>query len=414
MKKKHCYLLLLFYFFLPKNNNAQSLGFEMANDGQRMDIPFDFENNFIVVNIVFQNLIPLKFIFDTGAEHTILCQKDFADLLNVRYDKVFKILGADMKTELRAYLARGIHLRIENSRVIAPKQDILVLEEDYFKLDEASGVHISGIIGADMFNRYIVKIDYGRKMISLFNTNNFTTPKKNYERFDIKVKNGKPYFYPSVSVLPKDSADLKILIDTGASLTFLLFTNSHPSLYLPPNCVLGTIGRGLGGTIDGFTGRVNHLKLSSNIRFQNLITSFQDVSTILDSASVASRNGIFGSQLLSRFTIYIDYPREKLYMKPNWRYKQKFKFDKSGLSLFATGVDLHHFVVNSVAAGSPAHWADIRKDDEIVSINRVRCAIYELNMINSIFQGRAGKKIRLVIRRNGYKYVKYVILKDLL
>ena len=413
MKRKHCYILLLFYFFLQKNTNAQSLGFEMTNDEQRVDIPFDFENNFIVVNIVFQNLLPLKFIFDTGAEHTILCKKDFADLANVRYNKVFKILGADMKTELRAYLARGIHLRVEDSYVTAPKQDILVLEDDYFKLDEASGVRISGILGADMFNRYIVKIDYGRKVISLFNTNNFIAPKKGYECFDIKVKNGKPYFYPSISVLPKDSADLKILIDTGASLTFLLFANSHPSLYLPPNCILGTIGRGLGGTIDGFTGRVHHLKLSPTIRFQNLITSFQDVSTILDSASVASRNGIFGSQLLSRFTIYIDYPREKIYMKPNWRYKQKFKFDRSGLSIFATGIDLHNYIVNSVAVGSPAHWADIRKEDEIVSINRVNCAIYELYMINGIFQGRAGKKLRIVIKRNGYKYTKYIVLKDL-
>ena len=186
MKKNRFYIILVFYFFLIKNNDAQSLGFEMQRDEQRIDIPFDFENNFIVVNLVFQNLIPLKFIFDTGAEHTILCKKDFADLANVRYNKVFKILGADMKTELKAYLARGIHLRIADSYVTAPKQDILVLEEDYFKLDEASGVHISGIIGADMFNRYIVKIDYGRKMISLFSTNNFTVPKKYYERLDRK------------------------------------------------------------------------------------------------------------------------------------------------------------------------------------------------------------------------------------
>ncbi len=114
MKKNYRFFLLLLCFFLSKNVQSQSLGFETQRKGERIDIPFEFENNFIVVTILFQNLFPLKFIFDTGAEHTILCKKDFTEIMNIRYDKEFKILGADMKTELKAYLARGISLKVNN------------------------------------------------------------------------------------------------------------------------------------------------------------------------------------------------------------------------------------------------------------------------------------------------------------
>jgi hypothetical protein len=394
---------------------SQSLGFETQRKGERIDIPFEFENNFIVVTILFQNLFPLKFIFDTGAEHTILCKKDFTEIMNISYHKEFKILGADMKTELKAYLARGLSLKVNNSYISAPKQDILVLDEDYFKLDEASGVKIAGILGADMFNRFVVKIDYTKRMISLFDSEGFSTASaKGFEQFDIEVKNGKPYLYPAVSVQGKDTAHLKILIDTGASLTFLLFTNTHPSLSLPSNYIRGTVGRGLGGLIEGFSGRISAMDISPTIRFQNLITSFQDVNVLMDSVSVASRNGILGSQLLSRFTIYIDYPHEKLYLRPNRNFKQRFKFDRSGLSLVAMGAELHTFMVNSVASGSPAHWADFRKYDEIISINRIPCSIYELQNINAILQGKVGKRLRIVVRRNGFKYVKYILLKDLI
>ncbi len=416
MKKDyHFVLLLLLCFFLSKNVQSQSLGFETQRKGERIDIPFEFENNFIVVTILFQNLFPLKFIFDTGAEHTILCKKDFTEIMNIRYDKEFKILGADMKTELKAYLARGLSLKVNNSYIRAPKQDILVLDEDYFKLDEASGVKIAGILGADMFNRFVVKIDYKKQLISLFDSQDFgASNTKGFECFDIEVKNGKPYLYPSISVQGQDTTNLKILIDTGASLTFLLFTNSHPSLSLPQNYIRGTVGRGLGGLIEGFTGKISTMDISPTIRFQNLITSFQDVNFLMDSVSVASRNGILGSQLLSRFTMYIDYPHEKLYLRPNSNFRRDFKFDRSGLSIVATGEELHTFSVNSVTLGSPAHWADFRKYDEIISINRIKCNLYELRNINSILQGKVGKKLRIIVRRDGRKYVKHIVLRDLI
>jgi len=34
------------------------------------EIPFRYQNNFILVDVLFDNIFPLTFIFDTGSENT--------------------------------------------------------------------------------------------------------------------------------------------------------------------------------------------------------------------------------------------------------------------------------------------------------------------------------------------------------
>ena len=75
---------------------------------KQVEMPFEYDNNFIVVDVLMNGLVPLKFIFDTGAEHTILTRREITDVLGVPYRRRFTVLGADMKTELHAYLVRNI------------------------------------------------------------------------------------------------------------------------------------------------------------------------------------------------------------------------------------------------------------------------------------------------------------------
>ena len=70
----------------------------IARANGRVEIPFEYVNNFIIVNIVFNRIFPLKFIFDTGAENTILTRKEITDLLNVDYQRQISIFGSDVQT----------------------------------------------------------------------------------------------------------------------------------------------------------------------------------------------------------------------------------------------------------------------------------------------------------------------------
>lgn len=50
---------------------AQNLGFTIADGRQRVDIPIEVVNNLIVVPVILNETLPLKFIVDTGVRTAI-------------------------------------------------------------------------------------------------------------------------------------------------------------------------------------------------------------------------------------------------------------------------------------------------------------------------------------------------------
>jgi C-terminal processing protease CtpA/Prc len=62
-------------------------------------------------------------------------------------------------------------------------------------------------------------------------------------------------------------------------------------------------------------------------------------------------------------------------------------------------------MVHDILNYSPAFHAGLKKGDELKSINRMPISFYSLQDINKIFSKKEGKKIRLVIKRNGKRMV---------
>lgn len=354
----------------------------------------------------------MEFIFDTGAEYTILTQKAYADILGVSYTKQYKILGSDMKTELIAYLARGVTFRYKT--LVAEKQDIFVLEKDYFQFDQYIGQDIQGIIGASFFRHLVVEIDYRKQLLYFYSPQGLPPKKKEgYTAIPIKIVKGKPYLNANLKITSDRQLPIKLLLDTGASLGLLLHTDSTGILHPPENTIPGQVGSGLGGELMGYLGRVHQLQID-DFQFDGILASFQEINTDLDTTFLNGRNGILGNLLLSRFTIILDYIRGELYVKPRRNYNKGFKFDRSGLNIVATGKSLHIYILQSVVPNSPADLAGLQKGDEILSINRVNSALYSLNQINRILQKKEGKKVRMKIKRKGEKKVIHFKLKDLI
>ncbi len=381
------------------------------NGLRKIEIPFQFENNFIIVDIQFNNTINLKFIFDTGAEYTILTKREIADIMGIRYEKEFKLMGADLSTELSAYLARGINFKIGD--IENPNQDFLVMGDDYFKFESLTGVNVHGIIGANFFSRYVVKINYRKKIITLYDPQ-FFKPPENYEVIPISIYKNKPYVDLESKLFAQDSTtNIRLLIDSGASLTLLLYTDTHPALEIPEKSIRANIGIGLGGFIEGGMGRFHEISVGS-FKINNLVASYQDMYNSIDTTELNSRNGLLGNMVLSRFDLILDYHHEKLYLKPNKSFKKRFKFDRSGLVFLATGHDLNTFSVSYVVPGSPADKAGILKGDEIKRVNWLQSGYINLSFLVKKLHGRVGKKIRLVIRRDGKKIKKTFTLRDLI
>lgn len=404
-------ILLLFFSLSFLCTDAQSFGFQIKNKRDVVEIPFEIHNNFMVVQVIINNSLPLKFIFDTGAEHTILSKNIFAGVLGLTYDRPIRLLGADLNQELIAHVSSKVHLKIGDA--VAPSQDILILSDDYFKIDEYVGLEIHGIIGADLFRNLVLKIDYKQNSIFIQRTSNFRPPKRKWKEVPVTIYKNKPYISAQATLGDKKTS-IKLLIDTGASLSLLLHANSSPDIQLPENIIQGSVGRGLGGILEGYLGRVNRLEFGEKLYFNNIITNYQDISEAVSTESLSDRNGILGNALISRFDVIIDYPKEKLYLRPHRRYNKGFKYDRSGLELIVSGEKLKTVTVYNLIKDSPAAEAGFQKGDEILSVNGIRTKFLDLKGVSKRLTKKVGKKIKIKIKRGDQIMTLRFKLRDLI
>lgn len=404
-----CLFVFIALNLFPSLLISQPLAFDLLNNKREIEIPFDLENGFIIVSVKLANTFPLKFIFDTGAENTILFHKVYADLLNFQLDKKIKIHGADLSQDVYAHVARNVDLTLANR--IYGTRDILVLEEEVLEVHSVMGTSIDGIIGGSFFRGLVIAIDYDKEKIKFIDPLKFSPPNNGYAELPIEIISNKPYLNSTTYSTPKDHRTSKLLIDSGSAIPLLLHSNTDTTLILPPNLMIGSLGKGLGGLILGFKGKIH--KLTFNIfEFNNIITAFQDIDSSLVAQTKLVRNGLLGNDLLSRFDMMIDYFHAKLYLKPNKGYRKSFRYDRSGMIVFALGQDFDQFIINAIIDSSPAHKAGLMKGDKILKIGCWKTKFWSLGRINALLSAQKRKKIRLVIERNGVKMKKSFHLAD--
>ena len=397
---------------LPGLLLAQRPDLKVLGRWRVIELPFTIENDFIILNVVLDNVIPLRFIVDTGAENSVLLEKEITDLLDVDYQRKFEVRGSDVETPITAYLATGIDLRIAN-RILARNRTMLVLEDNYFDFERITGVAVQGILGVDFLMRFTVEFDYRRQVIVLHEPNKWA-PGNQHEVAPADFVRNRAYLNLPLLVATPPEKPRRLLLDTGAGLSVLLHTyGDSTDLDLPQQTVTTYIGNGLGGTLEGNVGRSRQLKIAGK-ELNNVITYFQPVDTV-GASFLNERDGIIGNRLLKRFNLVVDFPRRKVWLKPvRRRWKQKFAYDRSGLSIIAGGANLRNYRVATVVPGSPAAEQGIRVGDRIVGVNGQSATFLTLGSIIRKLEGKVGKRIKLRIRRGGEYFVAELRLRDLI
>jgi hypothetical protein len=114
------------------------LGFSLAEGKQKVSIPIQIQNNLVIVPVVLNGQLPLKFILDTGVRTSILTEKIYSDILNLSYSRRYSIAGPGGEKLVEAYVTNDVSLAMPgvNSRGHA----LLVLEKDYLELRNTLGM----------------------------------------------------------------------------------------------------------------------------------------------------------------------------------------------------------------------------------------------------------------------------------
>ncbi|HND88697.1 MAG TPA: aspartyl protease family protein, partial [Saprospiraceae bacterium] len=69
-------------------------GFFIPQHARHVDLPFEYSNNFIILTLNCNGLLPLKFIFDTGAEHTVISKREITDAMRLTYEREYRMKGS--------------------------------------------------------------------------------------------------------------------------------------------------------------------------------------------------------------------------------------------------------------------------------------------------------------------------------
>jgi hypothetical protein len=392
-------LTILTVLALFKNSYSQVLGFSIADGKKKVEIPIEIQNNLVVVPVILNDALPLKFIVDTGVRTAILTQKAFSDILQLPYSRKYSISGPGGEKIIDAYVANNVSLTLPGVNGVG--HAMLVLEEDYLELRNFLGTDVHGILGYELFSRFIVKIDYEKKTMTLHLPDKFR-PGKKYQEIPMLVEDTKPFILTSLNLSPTSSMTAKLLMDTGASHGLMLEPTSDERIVVPNKTVSTVIGRGLGGVITGKTGRIKSLKLGS-YELDNVLVNFPDPNSYMDTlrSSLTFRHGTIGGEIMSRFTVIFNYPQGKFYLKKNAVFRKKFYLNLSGVDIKAIGASLDVFEISDVRKLSPAFNAGVLAGDHLISVNGVPTKRLALGEIIALLSQKPGKKMTLVVERNG-------------
>lgn len=405
------FLISIGLVLLAELGQAQVLGFTLPPGKTRVQFPIEVYNNLVVVPMILNGQLPLKFILDTGVRTSILTERAYSDILNLQYSRKYTIAGPGGEKLVDAYVTNNVSLDMPG--VQGRGHAMLVLDQDYLELRNYLGTDVHGILGYELFSRFIIKVDYERKTLTLMLPERFHEKRK-YQWLPIQIEDTKPYMTVNLQMNDTTSVSAKLLVDSGASHGIFLETSSNPKIQVPQPNVVSIIGRGLGGVIYGQIGKINSIKLGK-YEIPNVITNFPDPNTYMDTLKTSRtvfRNGSIGGEILNRFTVIYNFPGEKIYLKKNSNYKKEFYFNLSGLTIRAKGARLKNFEITDIRENSAAYRADLKVGDRIISVNGVSASELELNTVNGFLNSKPGRKISLMIERNSVKIRKEFRLED--
>ncbi len=231
---------------------------------------------------------------------------------------------------------------------------------DYQVLTEVHGIKIDGIIGYALFSRYIVKVDYDKRLLQILTPGFIRYPK------------GGSILQPSLGTIPVVSAHTtgtrnviaRYYLDTGAGLN-ILFSSAflRDSSIVPAGRKLfPTVAQGLGGKTYLDLTLLKRVKIGRYTFRKIPVHVFDDDYNVTSYPFLA---GLLGNDLLRRFNLIINYPDGKIHMLPNSAFTEQFDYSYTGLGMMNLGGSIE---VSDVLPGSPAEKAGLQVGDKILGV----------------------------------------------
>jgi hypothetical protein len=348
---------------------------------------------------VINNSDTLNFILDTGVSNPIITELPFVNKLSLNYLQPIDVKGLGEGEQLTAYRSGNNEINVNG--MVAYDQQIHMVINENFQISQILGIPVHGMIGFNLFKDYVVKIDYDSQKITLTKPEFFTyRPRERDIVMPLIFEQNKPFVKTSIVTDKNEDVPVKLLVDTGASDALWLSTNSDNRIALPENNIETFLGRGLSGDLFGKKGRIGAIWVGPLVLYEPIV-AFPDGDMLAQLMNKNDRNGTLGAEILRRFDVTMDYPNQRLILKPTSSIKDEFNYNMSGLEVTNPMPGAPIFMIHNIRKDSPAYYAGVQENDQIIALNNNNHKTLTLNDINLLFQSHEDKKIKMTVLRDG-------------
>jgi PDZ domain/Aspartyl protease len=356
-------------FALPKT----AVAVKIPNGAPYVELPFELTQNHIYLQGQLGGK-PTSFVLDTGAE---------ASVIDAQHAAAIGLAGAG------SIAARGNGESTVSAQVIA-KPELLVagmkmpVETMYAvplrALWPREGRAMEAILGHDVLSHFVVEIDYAASKIRLHDPERFTVP-AGAASLPMSYETNVPAIRAAFELPNGRRIEGRMIVDTGNSGGLDLY-----GPFVDKNDIRATLGRivegaggmGVGGIAKQDLSRITALHLGPFVLRAPVVSLSRDAK---GGAAHPELAGNLGGRVLRRFTVFVDYPHDRLVLKPNNSIDTPFEYDMSGLALAAEGEAFDRIVVRRVLPGTPALAAGFKEGDEIASIDGRKADVHRLRAL---------------------------------
>lgn len=283
-------------------------------------IPFEAHDKSIVLLVKLNdNPRTLRLLFDTGADGMAVSQA-LADTLGLKATRQqnTSVVGGSMQISISQN--NDVHM----GSFTLKGQSIAFFKEMSKDLD--------GIIGNTMTRQYITKIDFDKKVLQLFNFENYT-----YEKEGTTI----PVLSTGVFIIPGDVAVSggkvnrgEFVFDTGAAYNLICF---RPFVRKNRLLVSGFVPEyqasttSMGVTSPTFNGKAESFSFANMTPILNM-----PISLMAGGGQNENWNpgfdGSIGMRIIYRYNFTINYQKKEIHLTPNQNYGNPLDFVISGYS----------------------------------------------------------------------------------
>ncbi|HEY7855430.1 MAG TPA: retropepsin-like aspartic protease [Terriglobales bacterium] len=270
-------------------------------------VPFELFHNRVYLPVRVNGQSPIAMVLDTGAADFGLDTK-VAPALGVVATSTADLVG-NGEVNQKIGLARDVRFEL-GSAAIVEKMVALV---PFAQLEAREGHAVPGVVGVDIFRRFVVEIDYLAKTVSLFAPGAFS-----YAGPGVVVPlriSSSAIFNATVACQGHPPLATRLAIDTGTYSGLLLhrpFAQDHALLHDAALQPRPDTGFGVGGDFP--------VERTERCELQIASLHIADPGAMLSEAATgASANnrvdGTIGGAILCRYRVTIDYPHSRMILE---------------------------------------------------------------------------------------------------